>query len=446
MTTALNQLSQIVDQFGDNTASAENRALVLLSVGDLFLRFGKQDLKLDIKQGNEQLENPTDAASYFAQQAQQLIESTVGESLEPARVHRLQLIKGKAIQRRVDAALNKGDLAGASKLADESLQLAEKLRNGKYSSAENAASDGLLNWWAAVECCGRVWKLSGESEQLVSLMQSAVHELETAGKLQPENEAMARALAMAHVFLGDAAFQARDLVLAKSHYDADLAISEIALNHHPEQVVCRRDLAVSLDRVGNLHQRQGEVERAIEMYERSQLLRHRLYEEDKLDQNFVRDLFVSHMKLGDAHMLIKHVDLAAAQYESAKRLSQQMIDFDSKNVVARRFQSMVAEVLADVCIARGQLEDALHHAEDSLSASVAIHEIQPTNVQAGNDVLICHLKVAKVYQAMQDWEKTIARLKLTIELADGPSDEKREDHTDGEFHSTEVSRSIAFVR
>ena len=418
LTTSLNQLSQVVQQFGDDAASAENRALAWLSAGDLFLRFGKQDLKLDVELDSDRLDNPADAASHLFQKAEQSVDAGIAGAKEPDQTHRLKLIKCKALQRRVEGALIKGDLASASTLADASLRLAAQLEAAQKPDAATHKLTELMNWWAAVECCGRVWRLTGQPEQLVELMQEAVTKLDAVNQEHSAQNEVARALGMAHVFLGDAAFEARDLLSAKHHYEADLAVSEMAFKQQPAKVITRKDLAVSLDRVGNIHQRQGEVEKSIEIYERSLAIRQELHVQDSQDQTFLRDLFVSHMKVGDAHMLIKQVDDAAKRYESANELSQKMVAFDSKNVNARRYQSMCAEVLADVCIARGQLDEALRHAEQSLAASLAIEEIQPANVQAVDDVLLGYLKVAKVYQAMQDWEKTIGRVKIAIELAD----------------------------
>lgn len=221
---------------------------------------------------------------------------------------------------------------------------------------------------------------------------------------------------MANVFLGDLAFAKRDLGLAKKHYEADLRITQKALEDHPEQAVCRRDLAISLDRIANIHQRQGDVERSIEICEQAQNLRKLLHEDDQFDQTTLRDLFVSHMKLGDAHMLIKHVDLAAAQYHSASELAAKMVAFDASSLPARRSQSMCEEVMADVCLARDELQQALVHAEKSLAASQAIQSLSPSSLEAADDLVIGHLKVGKVLQAMEDWVGTIDRVNALLFL------------------------------
>ena len=420
LATSLNQLSQVVEQFDDDAASAENQALANMSIGDLFLRFGKQDLRLDIQFGKTQLQNPTEAAAFFFDQAKQIVDNGLsqGQTSDALLSQRLELLKCQAIRRGSEVALMRGDVEAASRLAEESLVLSEKLKSIRGEAAQGEQSSGLLNWWAAVDVCARAWKVTGKVERSKNLVESAVVELAEEYRKAPRNEAVQRALAMAHVHLGDMAFGLRDLPLAASHYTSDIELARAAYAQHPDQMACRRDLAVSLDRLGNLQQRQGEVEKAIETYGASQALRQSLYEEDKLDQNVVRELYVSHMKLGDAHMLIKHVDPATDQYESASRLAEQMVAFDGNNIVARRYQSMCAEVMADVSIAREKFEDALRYANESLDASLAILALQPTNIESSRDVMLGHLKVAKVHQAMGDWQPTIDRVKLAMEIAD----------------------------
>ncbi len=436
LSTSLNQLSQIVAQFGDDQTSLENRAIAFVSVGDLFLRFGKQNLTLQLEVGDVVLTTPTSAAAYFFDEAKKSFEAArlSADAKDNRVVQRLQLSKCKAVQRRADVALMQGDIAMASALADESLQLAKTLYEPQ--SAQQLQSSGLpeaLNWWAAVELCARTWKLTGKIAESVELLNSAIARLEPLLKQHPDNELLERSLGMAHVLLGDHAFQERDLVSASSHYEADLEISQRAYERHPDQLVPRRDLAVSLDRIGNIQQRQGKVEQSIETFLRSQSLRQALHDDDPLNQTQVRDLFVSHMKLGDAYMLIMQVEPAAAQYALANEIAEQMVGFDPSNKTARRFQSLCAEVMADVCIAREQLPEALRYAEQSLAASVAIYEFDRTNVESASDVLIGHLKVAKVYQAMKDWDKAIERLELAVKLADQQAMERTDSATDPAF-------------
>ncbi len=427
LSTALSQLSSVVNEFGDNAVSVENRSQALISIGDLFLRFGKQDLKLDIQLGEVELKTPSEAAIYYFDQARRGIDAYLESSavIDDKLQRRLELVKCRAIQRGVEGALSKGDLEAAKDQANQSLALAVRLKqetvDANNESDQLTSESGtleLLNWWSAIDSCGRVWRLNGEHEELVAAMNSAIEELSESLMRFPENETVARSLAMANVYLGDYAFAKRDLVIAKQHYEVDLQIAQKAFANHPERIVSRRDLAISLDRIANIHQRQGEVERAIEVYEQSQKLRKLLYEADQRDQITVRDLFVSHMKLGDAHMLIKHVDLAAAQYQSASELAERMVTFDASSLPARRFQSMCAEVMADVCLARGDLKEALVQAEKSLVASEAIQALSPSSMEAADDLVIGQLKVAKVLQSMEDWGSTIDRLNLAIQQAD----------------------------
>ncbi len=426
LSTALSQLSRVVNEFGDNAASVENRSQALLIIGDLFLRFGKQDLKLDIQLGDVQLKTPSEAATYYFDQAYRGIDSYLASSadIDGKLKHQLELVQCRTLQRGVEAALSKGDLEAANDLAKQSLKLAERLKEEAAANKESDQQTGeqsvieLVNWWNSVDSCGRVWRLTGDHEQLVAAMNAAVEQLGDFSNRFPEHETVARALAMANVYLGDDAFAKRDLGLAQKHYEADLQIAQKAYGNHPERIVCRRDLAISLDRMARVQQRQGDVERSIETYEQSQKLRKSLHQDDNLDQDILRDLFVSHMKLGDSHMLINHVDLAAEQYRSASELAEKMVAFDANSLPARRFQSMCAEVMADVCLARGELKEALVQAEKSLAASEEIQVLSPSSMEAADDLVIGQLKIAKVLQAMEDWSGTIDRVKLAIQQAD----------------------------
>jgi tetratricopeptide (TPR) repeat protein len=122
------------------------------------------------------------------------------------------------------------------------------------------------------------------------------------------------------------------------------------------------------------------------------------------------------MKGGDTRMLLKDVVNAQSDYKKALELADDLARSDPQSINARRFQSLSAEVLADVAIAQMQLDEALQYAKKSLAISLELVAKDPTDGQMQRDLYICYLKVAKVLIAQGDFENGLMQLDLALNV------------------------------
>ena len=100
----------------------------------------------------------------------------------------------------------------------------------------------------------------------------------------------------------------------------------------------------------------------------------------------------------------------------ALSLADELARSDPLNATARRFQSLSAEVLADVAIAQMQFDDALQYAQKSLAISLDLVAKDPTDGQMQRDLYICYVKVAKVYMEMKDFQECQNQLDLALRV------------------------------
>ncbi len=123
------------------------------------------------------------------------------------------------------------------------------------------------------------------------------------------------------------------------------------------------------------------------------------------------------MKCGDTRMMLNRVADAKADFVTAGETADKMAASDPKSTVARRFQSFSAEMLADIALAENDFDNALKYAVRSLDVSLELAATDTSDVQAQQDLLLCHAKVAKVYQAKSDLPAAIAQYRLAEEIA-----------------------------
>ena len=74
-------------------------------------------------------------------------------------------------------------------------------------------------------------------------------------------------------------------------------------------------------------------------------------------------------------------------------------------------------MLADIALTENDFDNALKYAVRSLEVSLELAAIDTSDGQAQQDVFLCHAKVAKVYQAKNDFPSAIAQFRLAEEIA-----------------------------
>ena len=117
-------------------------------------------------------------------------------------------------------------------------------------------------------------------------------------------------------------------------------------------------------------------------------------------------------------MSINDVAAARSDYMQASELADRLASADPESAVASRFQSMTAEVLADLAIADRQFDEALRHATRSLDMSLELLNKDPQDGQMARDVMICQLKVAKVQLNRKEYQLTKDYLAMALLLAE----------------------------
>lgn len=127
-----------------------------------------------------------------------------------------------------------------------------------------------------------------------------------------------------------------------------------------EQETLKRDLSVTLDRIGDIHFSQGDLDDALASYQRALVIAEGLARASgNGDLDRYRDLSVSYERIGD--LLDKKGDLAGAyvHFKKGLAIARALVKRDPGNRDWAWDLSASYERLADVLHARGETDDAL---------------------------------------------------------------------------------------
>ncbi len=407
LTTVLQQLSDVSGEFTDDKRLDLDNAMALVDLGDLFARVGTGDIRLDLPHLDQKAVSPLDAANAVYAEAMAIATRSMDQQeREARRMMAVIQLKQAELLRQSGRTADAVDLLGKSLATRRSL-LAE----------ESGSVTAKLDVVTAIDVLGQIHLQNNDlpaAQSVLDEMRSILKELATQA---PENTEVLRLTGIACSRLADLALGQGQLERATELYQEDLVIATKLFQNRPNDLTTRRDLCTSLDRVGNLSLQRGQLEQAMSRFLESRRIRQELHAAEPASLKASQQLFVSCMKCGDTRMLQQNVAAALPDYEQASALADQMALDHQNNTIAIRFQSLSAEVLADVLLELEQWEDALRFAQKSLELSVVLAEQDPADGQAERDVLIGHLKVAKVHLRKEDDAACLACLELALPIA-----------------------------
>lgn len=406
LTTVLNKLGEISNEFADDRVSQSN-AMALVDLGDLFSRVGTKDIRLDLPRSSKVTLSPLEAAGEMYAEAMEIAErSQVDEAVDQRRI--IALIK----QKQADVLRQTARTPEALKLISESLTIRKELLADSPASVQAA-----LDVVSAIDYRGQIYLQDGDYPGARVAFVETQSMLNRLSQDSPEDTEIKRRLGIALSRLADIAVHDGDIDLATQLYNQDLAISKELYESSPNSISTKRDLCIALDRIGNISATRGRLQDAMVSYVESRRLREELHEAEPTDMKLSLELIVSYMKCGDARMLLKEVDEAQADYGKVLNLSDDLAKIDPQNTKVRRFQSMSAEVLADVALEQKQYDAALGFAKKSLTISRELVAKDPTNGEMQRDLFICYAKVAKVLLGQKAYEECLAQLDLALNIA-----------------------------
>jgi tetratricopeptide (TPR) repeat protein len=248
----------------------------------------------------------------------------------------------------VDDCLNQ-----ASQLADEDAQQqAQKARDAARQAAAVLASRGALALTRLEREAGARFfaqaferrKLDVDSESLWWLLKAG-DALRTAGNTagalrlyrqaqqaaEAGGEVLRRDLAASVQRVGDVLVMQGDLTGARKAFDSLVSVTQALLQEAPRNTDRQRNLSVSHDRVGDVQVAQGDLAAALKSYQAGLAIRQTLARVDLGNRRWQRDLSISHEKVGDVQVVRGDLAGALKSYQASLEIAQTLARVDPGN-------------------------------------------------------------------------------------------------------------------
>lgn len=202
-----------------------------------------------------------------------------------------------------------------------------------------------------------------------------------------------RDLAVALNKIGELRARQGDLDAAGKAYRESLDLSRASAAAAPEKALYRRDVSVSLDHLGDLRLAQGDPAAARAAYEEALGLRRALVAAAPEEIEPRRDLSVSLNKLADLWSGQGEAEAARAAYAEGLEIARALAKEAPESVAYQRDLSVSLDRMGDLAVERGDLAAARAFYAEGLALRRALAEAAPEDLAAEADLAISLTKL-----------------------------------------------------
>ena len=471
LTTALERLTQISDQFVAKGTLDRDTAVALIDLGDLFLRIGSNssanstDFLDKGSTGRESIEGTVAAARKLYSQALKINQELAAAQPNDVRAKRDVSV---SFNKLGNTLLQSGQVELAAEHHQNGLDIIQKLaianpndfqllrdlsisyqqlgdgllRSGKvteaidlYRKGQDAARrvalntpDDLTTQNDLCSSCGRLGNALLQFGQPADALEHIQKGLVIGQKLadgDPNDAKIQRTLCVAFNNLGDARKQLGQLGLAFESYQKGLEVGEKLRAADATDVQAQRHLSISYSRLGDISLQSGKLSEALGHYQKFQEMSQKFATADPSDTRAQRDLWASQNNLGSVLLKSEKATEAIKHFEQGMAICQKLAIADPDDPQTKRDRSISHNYLGDALIRIGKSSEAIEQYRQGLEIRQLLTAANPNDVQTRLDLVVTYSKLGDATQQSKAFSDAVTWYEKALDVLTRLEDEKR---------------------
>ncbi len=212
-------------------------------------------------------------------------------------------------------------------------------------------------------------------------------------------------------------------------YRTAFGIAEKLYANNMEDPLGQGDMAVSLERLGELALKLGQADEAIRLFERSYAIRQTMLQADTLDAKHVHNLIVVIGRLGQTFLDSGRLSEASDRFREAMTLCRSLEQANSPSEYLERDLAMSFDQLGSVQFRQGKTVDALAEYQEGLKLRLVTSNAQPDDERLLRNLSVSQLQVGlllmQVGRNMEAHQNISEGLKIRKKLVDSDPENGR---------------------
>ena len=200
-------------------------------------------------------------------------------------------------------------------------------------------------------------------------------------------------LAVSYERLGDTHSALGDLQKAMEFFEKYNELTKELYEANPQNVSFKNGLAISYSTLGDTHRALGDLQKAVEFFAKYNELTKELYEANPQNVSFKNSLAISYSKLGDTHRALGDLQKALEFYQERSRLGKELYEANPQNVSFKNGLAIAYSKLGETHSALGNLQKALEFFEKDAQLSKELYDDYPQNVSFKNGLAVSYSKL-----------------------------------------------------
>jgi tetratricopeptide (TPR) repeat protein len=176
-------------------------------------------------------------------------------------------------------------------------------------------------------------------------------------------------------------------------YRTAFGIAEKLYANNLEDPIAQGDMAVSLERLGELALKQGQAGEAIGLFEKSYAIRQTMLQADKLDAKHVHNLTVVIGRIGQTFLDSGRLKEAIDKFREAMTLCRGLEQANSSSEYLQRDLAMSFDQLGSVQFRQGNTVGALAEYQEGLKLRLVTSNAQPDDERLLRNLSVSYLQV-----------------------------------------------------
>jgi tetratricopeptide (TPR) repeat protein len=240
-------------------------------------------------------------------------------------------------------------------------------------------------------------------------------DLNTAWDFRDYASAVAQKISASDTEIGSLNFYLADFYRNVGQLDNALG-STTQASRHFKQCGDTKNLTISYERLGSIHQALGEVDKALEFFELDIELTKELYESNPKNESLKNGLAISYERLGSIHQALGEVDKALEFFELEVDLFKELYESNPKSESLKNGLAISYSKLGEIHQALGEVDKALEFFELEVDLFKELYESNPKSESLKNGLAISYSKLGSIHQALGEVDKALEFFELRMQL------------------------------
>ncbi len=171
------------------------------------------------------------------------------------------------------------------------------------------------------------------------------------------------------------------------------------------------NIASLFEKLGTIHKDMGQMEEAYKYYKKLSALFKELYEanpqNESLNESLKNGLAISYDRLGQIHKAMGHMEEALKYFESFNQLERELYEANPQKESLKENLVISYAILGEVHLAMGNMEEALKYFEKDIGLTKELYKANPQNESLKNGLASSYQRLGHIHQDMGHMEQAL---------------------------------------